>query len=75
MELSEMTTHEPFVTEREAAKFLGISVRSIQRWRVEPPPGGGPKFFKLGVKRVKYRLSDLTLWAEGRAAGGDKRRD
>ena len=58
---------EPFVSEREAAGFLGISARSLQRWRTEPPLGGGPQFFKLGPKRVVYRLSGLSRWAEGRA--------
>lgn len=58
---------EPFVGERDAAAFLGVSTRTLQRWRTEPPTGGAPKFYKLGPKRVAYRLSDLTRWAEGRA--------
>ncbi len=58
---------EPFVIEQEAAKFLKVSVRTLQRWRTEPPAGGGPRFYKLGRKRVAYRLSDLSAWAEGRA--------
>lgn len=36
--------NESFVTEREAAAFLGISVCTLQRWRTEPPPGGAPNF-------------------------------
>lgn len=60
-------SREPFVIEREAAEFLRISVRTLQRWRTEPPTGGGPRFFKLGQKRVVYRLADLTDWAERRA--------
>ena len=58
---------EPFVAEVEAAKFLNVSVRTLQRWRTEPPAGGGPQFFKLGPKRVVYRLSGLSRWAESRA--------
>ena len=58
---------EPFVPEVEAAKFLNVSVRTMQRWRTEPPAGGGPQFFKLGPKRVVYCLSVLGRWAEGRA--------
>lgn len=60
---------EPFVSEREAAAFLGVSVRSLQRWRTEPPKGGAPPFYKLGAKRVAYRLSDLSRWAESRCFG------
>ena len=58
---------EPFIGEREAANFLGVSVRTLQRWRTEPPTGGAPQFFKLGAKRVAYRLSVLSKWAETRA--------
>ena len=57
---------EPFVTEPDAAAFLKVSERTLQRWRVEPPTGGGPRFFKIG-KRVAYRLSGLAQWAEERA--------
>ncbi len=60
---------EPFVGEQEAAKFLKVSVRTLQRWRTEPPVGGAPRFYKLGRKRVAYRLSDLSTWAERRAFG------
>lgn len=60
---------EPFVVEQEAAEFLKVSVRTLQRWRTEPPAGGAPRFYKLGQKRVAYRLSDLSTWAERRAFG------
>ncbi len=60
---------EPFVVEQEAAEFLKVSVRTLQRWRTEPPVGGAPRFYKLGRKRVAYRLSDLSAWAESRAFG------
>ena len=67
---------EPFVGEREAAEFLGISVRTLQRWRTEPPTGGAPlKFYKLGAKRVAYRFSGLTAWAEERAFGSTAEAD
>jgi hypothetical protein len=58
---------EPFVTERDAAEFLGISVRTLQRWRIEPPTGGAPPFYRFGAKRIVYRLSSLGCWAESRA--------
>jgi hypothetical protein len=59
---------EPFVGEQEAADFLGVSVRTIQRWRTEPPSSGSPlKFYKLGAKRVVYRISDCVRFAESRS--------
>ena len=57
---------EPFIGEREAAEFLGVSVRTLQRWRTEPPAFGAPRFYRLG-KRVAYRLSVLSAWAERHA--------
>jgi hypothetical protein len=58
--------NEPFVTEQKAAEFLNISVRTLQRWRSEPPIGGGICFYRLGPKRILYRISDCAAWAESR---------
>jgi len=59
-------SNEPFVTEHEVAEFLGLGVRTLQRWRFEPPDGGGICFYQLGPKRILYRLSDCQAWAEAR---------
>ena len=50
-------------SEVEAAKQLGISVRTLQRWRRE---GGGPRFTRLGLRRLGYQESDLQTWAQGK---------
>ena len=42
--------------ERQAAIRLGVSVRTLQQWRVI---GGGPSFAKIG-RCVRYRPCDLT---------------
>ena len=67
--------NEPFVTERDAAKFLNLSARTLQRWRTEPPAGGGIRFYKLGPKRVVYRISDCASWAKSRAFGSTAEAD
>lgn len=43
------------VSEREAALFLGLALRTLQnrRWRGLPP-----RFMRLG-RAIRYRLSDL----------------
>jgi len=46
--------------EQEAAEHLGISVRTLQAWRVK---GGGPKYSKIG-RSVRYRLCDLDAFIE-----------
>jgi hypothetical protein len=56
-------THCVLLDERSAAKFLNISVRSLQRYRVD---GGGPTFIKIGAKRICYLVRDLTSYIEAR---------
>lgn len=43
------------LNERQAGDWLGVSVRTLQRWRLE---GIGPRFRKLG-RLVRYHQSDL----------------
>lgn len=49
------------INEQVAAAYLGYTVRALQNWRVR---GGGPMFFKLGARSVRYRRRDLNLWIE-----------
>ena len=49
--------------ESEAAEELRLSVRTLQRWRVE---GGGPPFVRLGRHRIAYRRQDIERWAMAR---------
>lgn len=56
-----MQTETPtYLIQREAARYLRISERSLERWRVE---GTGPKFRRFG-RRVVYAQHDLVEWAE-----------
>lgn len=43
-----------------AAEFLGLSPRTLERWRLD---GKGPIFRKLG-SRVMYAESDLIDWSD-----------
>jgi hypothetical protein len=52
-----------FLIEKEAAAFLRVSPRSLQRWRTT---GGGPEFTRLGGKRIGYRRSVLAAWTAGK---------
>lgn len=45
--------------EREAARVLSVSMRTLQRWRLD---GGGPVFVKLSGTRVGYLRADLESW-------------
>ena len=44
------------INEREAAAMLGVSIKSLQRWRCE---GRGPRFKRLSARCVRYAESDL----------------
>ena len=46
-------------TEQEAADILKISVRTLQRWRRE---GQGPRYTRLGVRRLGYSDEELQAW-------------
>lgn len=48
------------LTEQEAAEFLGLSVRTLQAWRIR---GGGPGFAKFG-RAVRYDSETLEAWAD-----------
>ena len=51
------------INEREAAKFLHLTVRTLQGLRQR---GGGAKFIRLSSRCVRYRRIDLRNWVEAR---------
>lgn len=51
-----------YLTNNEAADFLKLSPRTLEKQRVI---GGGPRFRKFG-RRVVYAFDDLVSWAEAR---------
>lgn len=52
-----------YVRTHEAARILGISPRTLEKYRCH---GSGPTFRKLGG-RVVYAIDDLEAWADGAA--------
>ena len=57
-----------YLTNDEAAEYLRLSPRTLEKQRVI---GGGPKFRKFG-RRVMYAVSDLNAWAYQRAYSGER---
>ncbi len=49
-----------FLNTREAADHVGLSAKTLGRWRVV---GGGPRYIKRS-KRVMYEVVDLDAWME-----------
>jgi hypothetical protein len=54
-----------FLTTDEAAAFLRLSPRTLEKQRVL---GGGPRFRKFGA-RVVYAAVDLRVWADSNTFG------
>ena len=48
-----------FLSESEAAEYIGISKKTLQRWRFDHK---GPPYAKLNNKLIRYRLADLDEW-------------
>jgi len=49
--------------EKQAAERLGVSRRTLQRWRLS---GDGPPFVRIGPRRVAYAEAALAAWCERR---------
>lgn len=49
------------VSSEEAAEFLGVSLRKMEKMRRE---GDGPRFVRLSSKLVRYRICDLIEFQE-----------
>ncbi len=60
---AQLTAPLPLLTEKEAAKVLGFSVRTLQGWRCR---GGGPQFVRISHSCIRYRREDLDGWIESR---------
>ena len=59
---SEAKKGSPFLTTREAAHYLCLSFRTLEKMRLT---GNGPRFRKHG-RYVRYHIADLDAWSEGR---------
>ena len=57
-----VVTSTPYLTNDEAAAFLKLSPRTLEKQRMK---GTGPRFRKFG-RRVVYSLKDLESWSNER---------
>jgi excisionase family DNA binding protein len=55
-----------FLTEKEVANQIKVSLASLRRWRLLKR---GPRFIKVGAL-VRNRAEDLEQWLETLPAGG-----
>ncbi|MBL0888790.1 helix-turn-helix domain-containing protein [Myceligenerans indicum] len=55
-----------YCTPSEAARILGLSVHTLEKWRRAGYEGIGPKF-RMHGRHVRYDPRDLLEWSESRA--------
>jgi excisionase family DNA binding protein len=55
-----MAIEQQFLSPRELAKYLGISLSAIVAYRTD---GNGPAYLKVG-RLVRYRISDVEKWLD-----------
>ncbi len=51
------------IDEKQAAAFLGLERRTMQGMRQR---GGGPRYFRISSRCLRYRRIDLRDWFEAR---------
>lgn len=54
--------HTEYLDTISTARLLGLSARTLEKWRVT---GGGPPYIRLG-RRVVYSVEDLRAYVESR---------
>lgn len=55
-----------FLTEKQVAEIMGLSVKTLQRWRLF---GEGPEWRKFGTA-VRYPADALEAWIANAPHGG-----
>jgi predicted DNA-binding transcriptional regulator AlpA len=61
-------TFTPFLTPKMLAAQIGVSVKTLDRWRKE---GNGPAFHKITNKRIRYYLPDVDAWLAQKKSSPD----
>ena len=60
------TDDDRSVDTHEAARVLGLSTFGLAEIRRK---GGGPPFFRIGKRVIRYRLGDVRAWIAARTVG------
>jgi len=61
--MADTGTLRGLLTTEQAADYLGVSTRKLEKLRSE---GGGPKYSKLGYRTIRYRPAALEAWISDR---------
>jgi predicted DNA-binding transcriptional regulator AlpA len=61
----ELRVEPAIFSPRAAAAYIGITVRTLLRWR-EDPSVGFPPAIELSTQRIGWRREDLDAWIASR---------
>jgi predicted DNA-binding transcriptional regulator AlpA len=61
---------QTILDQKRVASLLGISTRTLERYRVS---GTGPRYVKLG-KLVRYLKTDIDAWIQQNLSGSTSER-
>ena len=56
----------PFLTTDQAARYLGLALRTLEKMRSE---GRGPRFRRHG-RYIRYHIAELDAWSKGEDGNG-----
>jgi excisionase family DNA binding protein len=59
---------ESLLSERRLAKYLDLSLRTVQRWRAE---GKGPPHVMMAGRYPRYRKADVDAWLQQEQEGSE----
>ncbi len=54
---------DPMLSTKQAAEFLGISRRTLEKFRMT---GGGPRYVAISGRCVRYDPADLEAWLDSK---------
>jgi excisionase family DNA binding protein len=57
------TRGDELLTDQQLCELLNVTPRTSLRWRRD---GRGPRFIRVGVRRVAYRRRDVDTWLSAR---------
>ncbi len=60
---------EKYLTAREAAKYTGLSESYLAKLRMGTSSIAGPNYVLIGLRGVRYRLTDIDAWMSARSVG------
>ena len=52
-----------YLTPKQFCETYNTSERTAERWRVT---GAGPRFVRVGPRKILYAVADCEAWAAGR---------